>query len=123
MRQSEHHLHGDVTAPARSRRLVEAWAADHPRQHEIVLALSELVANAVVHAPTASRELVVSVLFEESESCVRVAVRHPGQVFSPTIRHDHSGLALVTGSVDRWGIDQRGPSVEVWFEIDHRAES
>ena len=123
MRHSEHHLNGDITAPARSRRLMEAWAAGHPRQHEIVLALSELVANAVVHAPATTREHGVSIRFEERDSCVRVSVRHRGEAFTPAIRHDHSGLALVAGSVDRWGISEHGPSVEVWFEVDRVADS
>ncbi|MEX1003829.1 MAG: ATP-binding protein [Acidimicrobiia bacterium] len=121
MRHSEHHLQGDITAPARSRRLLEAWAVGHSRRHEMVLALSELVANAVVHAGTEIRERGVSIHFEESDSCVRVSVHHPGRAFTPVIRHGHSGLALVAGSVDRWGIDQQGPSVEVWFEIDESA--
>lgn len=123
MRLSEHHLPGDVTAPARSRRLIEAWAAEHPRRHEIVLALSELVANAVIHAANETRERGVAIRFEERDSCVRIAVGQPGPVFSPTIRHQHSGLALVTGSVDRWGIDQNGASIEVWFEVDNDSES
>lgn len=121
MRHSEHHLHGDANAPARSRRLMEAWAEGHPLQHEFVLALSELVANAVVHAPTESSELGISIRFEEHESCMRVSVRHRGRTFIPTVRPKHSGLALVADSVDRWGIDEHGRSVEVWFEVDHRA--
>lgn len=122
MRQSEHQLRGDANAPARSRRLMEVWAAGHPLQYEIVLALSELVANAVVHAPTATSELGVLIRFEEYESCMRVSVRHRGRAFTPTIRQKHSGLALVAGSVDRWGIDEHGRSVEVWFEVDHLAD-
>ena len=123
MRHSEHHLNGDVTAPARSRRLMEAWAGGHLRQDEMVLALSELVANAVVHAPDTTREHGVSIRFEERDSWVRVSVHNRGEVFAPAIRHEHSGLALVAGSVDRWGIAEHGPSVEVWFEVDRTAAS
>jgi anti-sigma regulatory factor (Ser/Thr protein kinase) len=123
MRHSEHHLHSDLNAPARSRRLIEAWAAGHPRRHGMVLALSELVANAVVHTPTELRDRGVSIRFEEHESCLRVSVHQPGQAFKPTIRHQHTGLALVASSVDRWGIAEHGPSLEVWFEVDHNSNS
>lgn len=122
MRHAEHHLRGDLDAPARSRRLIEDWTAGHPRKHDIVLALSELVANAVVHAATETREHGLSLRIENGDSCLRVAVRHKGHVFEPTIRHNHGGLTLVDSSVDRWGIEQRGRSVEVWFEVDHRPD-
>lgn len=122
MRHAEHHLRGDLDAPARSRRLIEEWTAGHPRRHDIVLALSELVANAVVHAATETREHGVSLRIENGGSRLRVAVRHRGPVFEPSIRHDHSGLTLVDSSVDRWGIEQHGRSVEVWFEVDHNGD-
>ena len=123
MRHVEHHLEGDLNAPARSRRLIKGWASGHPRQHEIVLALSELVANAVVHAAAETERHGVSLRFEDGDSCIRVAVRHPGKVFEPRIRDEHGGLMLVANSVDRWGIAQRGQSVEVWFEVDHSEPS
>lgn len=119
MRHAEHHLDGDFDAPARSRRLIEGWASGHPRQHEIVLALSELVANAVVHAAKETRDHGVSLRFDDGDTCLRVAVRHRGRAFKPSIRDEHGGLTLVANSVDRWGIEQRGPAVEVWFEVDH----
>lgn len=122
MRHVEHHLRGDLDAPARSRRLIEEWTAGHPRRHEIVLALSELVANAVIHAAGATKDHGMSLRIERGDSHLRVAVRHRGHAFEPDIRHDHGGLTLVANSVDRWGIDQRGRSVEVWFEVDHRAD-
>ena len=123
MRHVEHHLDGDLDAPARSRRLIKRWASGHPRQHEIVLAVSELVANAVIHAAAETEHHGVSLRFDDGDGCIRVAVRHPGRVFEPTIRHEHGGLSLVANSVDRWGIEQRGQSVEVWFEVDHGARS
>lgn len=122
MRHAEHHLRGDLDAPAQSRRLIGEWTAGHPRRHEIVLALSELVANAVVHAAEETREHGVSLRIEQGDSSLRVAVRHRGHVFEPSMRRDHGGLTLVESSVDRWGIEQRGRSVEVWFEVDHHAD-
>jgi two-component sensor histidine kinase len=118
MRHAEHHLDGDLDAPARSRRLIEGWTSGHPRRHEIVLALSELVANAVIHAAE-TKDHGVSLRFDDGASCLRVAVRHRGRVFEPKVRDQHGGLTVVANSVDRWGIVQRGPSVEVWFEVDH----
>lgn len=122
MRHAKHHLRGDLDAPARSRRLIEEWTAGHPRRHEIVLALSELVANAVVHSAAETRDHGMSVRIEHRDTCLRVTVRHRGPAFEPSIRHDHGGLTIVDNSVDRWGINQRGRSVEVWFEVDHRTD-
>lgn len=117
--EEHHHLEGGLDAPRRGRRLIERWAADHPRRHELVLAVSELVANAVIHAADETEDDGVTLRFEDSDECVRVAVRHRGRMFRPRIRSGHSGLTLVERSVDRWGISEHGQSVEVWFEVDH----
>lgn len=121
MRNSEHRLPADLDAPARSRRLVEAWAAGHDRLHEIVLSVSEIVTNAVTHgAPAAD----VMLRFDDEDSLVRVAVAHAGRVFDPKLDSGHTGLSIVDRIVDRWGIEQREGTVEVWFEVgDVRARS
>ena len=119
MRHTEHHLAGDLDAPARSRRLAEDWATGHPRRHEIVLAVSEIVANAVTHGAPLTTESGMRLSFDSSDSCLRVAVAHAGAAFDPRNGRDFSGLSIVDSSVDRWGVDEREGNVEVWFEVDH----
>lgn len=115
---AEHHLRGDLSAPARSRRLVRLRIEDHPRLHEIILAVSELVANAVTHASTYTRTSGLSLYIEDDDSHVRITVAHEGPAFDPVPHRKPSGLALVDNSVDRWGIEQHNGHVEVWFEVD-----
>lgn len=121
MRHAEHNLPGDLDAPARSRRLVEDWAAGHPRRHEIVLALSEIVANAVTHGGPMNEGITLR--FKSDASCLRVAVVQRGPTFEPLIDRELSGLKVVDGIVDRWGIEGDSDHVDVWFEIDHRVGS
>lgn len=121
MRNSEHRLPADLEAPARSRRLIEKWAAGHDRLHEIVLSVSEIVTNAVTHGAPAAE---VMLRFDDEDSLVRVVVAHDGTVFDPRLDGGHTGLSIVDRIVDRWGIEQRDGTVEVWFEVgDARADS
>lgn len=115
LQHSEHRLAANVDAPARSRRLVEAWAADNDRLHAIVLAVSELVTNAVIHGTPATE---LTLRFGSEETLVRVVVSHVGNAFDPKLERGHNGLSIVDRIVDRWGIEQQHDSVEVWFEVD-----
>ncbi|MEX2279567.1 MAG: ATP-binding protein [Acidimicrobiia bacterium] len=115
MRDSEHRLPADLDAPAKGRRLVEAWAAEHDRLHALVLAVSELVTNAVVHGAPATE---LTIRFGSTGSMIRVVVAHLGSVFEPRLERGYSGLSIVDRIVDRWGIEERDDSVEVWFEVD-----
>jgi anti-sigma regulatory factor (Ser/Thr protein kinase) len=121
MQHTEHHLPRDLDAPARSRRLVENWVAGHPRRHEIVLAVSEIVANAVTHGDPI--ESGITLRFVSDGSLLRVAVLQRGSAFEPRINRELSGLKIVDDIVDRWGIDEEDGHVDVWFEIDNRVES
>lgn len=115
MRHAKHRLPADLDAPARSRRLIEEWAAGHDRLHSIVLSVSEIVTNAVTHGASA---VDVRLGFTEQQSLVRVVVAHEGRAFDPKLDGGHTGLSIVDRIVDRWGIEQRDDTVEVWFEVD-----
>jgi anti-sigma regulatory factor (Ser/Thr protein kinase) len=93
----------------------------HPRRHEIVLAVSEIVANAVTHGDPI--ESGITLRFASDDSRLRVAVLQRGSAFEPRIDRDLSGLKIVDDIVDRWGIDEEDGHVDVWFEIDNRLES
>ena len=121
MRHAQHHLSDDLNAPARSRRLVEGWTRNHPRRHEIVLAVSELVANAVTHGSRHSPGAGVTLSIAKDETCLRVGVAQRGPPFAPELAGPISeprGLTIVDRGVDRWGIDEHDDIVEVWFEVD-----
>ena len=118
MRHAEHHLAGGLDAPAEARRLVGAWAKVHPRRDEIVLAVSEIVANAVTHGAAGSKG-GLTLRLESDRGRLRVVVAHAGASFTPKGRPDDlAGLQLVDRAVDRWGIDGDTDRVAVWFEID-----
>jgi anti-sigma regulatory factor (Ser/Thr protein kinase) len=86
------------------------------------LLVSELVTNAVRHAPRAGIP-EVELWLKADRRRVRVAVSHPGAGFEaeprlPTALEDSGwGLYLVDRIADRWGVITKDRT-EVWFEID-----
>ena len=119
-------LDGGNTAPARARHEIagllngELAAA---RKEDVVLLVSELVANCVVHADAGeSEEIVIEILI--GPDVVRVAVTDSGSSSVPTVRPSPStleggrGLVLVEQLSDRWGITRDGTRrTSVWFEM------
>jgi anti-sigma regulatory factor (Ser/Thr protein kinase) len=89
---------------------------------EATLLVSELVTNAVRHAPRAGIPEVELRLKLDPER-VRVVVSDPGAGFVaeprlPTASESSGwGLYLVDRIADRWGVITKDRS-EVWFEID-----
>lgn len=85
----------------------------------VLLLVSELVSNAILHAPG-----MVEVSAHELGDTLRVEVRDGSSVL-PRV-HDHSvdatsgrGLQMVERLADRWGTEPGGPGQGkvVWFEI------
>ena len=89
---------------------------------DATLLVSELVTNAVRHAPQAGFPQVELRLKVEPER-VRVVVSDPGGGFDaaprlPTASESSGwGLYLVDRIADRWGVITKDRN-EVWFEID-----
>jgi len=89
---------------------------------DATLLVSELVTNAVRHAPHAGTPEVELRLKVEPER-VRVVVSDPGGGFDasprlPTASESSGwGLYLVDRIADRWGVITKDRN-EVWFEID-----
>ena len=104
---------------SRARRHVAAAIEDDPELSEIaVLLVSELVANAVLHAGT---PCVVRVDVDDQR--VRVEVRDEDPRL-PTVK-DYGpdavtgrGLHIVESLSDRWGVDGDERGKTVWFELD-----
>lgn len=89
---------------------------------DATLLVSELVTNAVRHAPRAGAPEVELRLKLDAER-VRVVVSDPGAGFVaeprlPTASESSGwGLYLVDRIADRWGVISKDRN-EVWFEID-----
>jgi len=121
MRPSRHPLDLDVAAETRSPRAVRRAFADHfsecTRLDDLLLCLSEVLTNAVLHARAPIR--VVADVFDET---IRVEVSDGSRVapvhrimkeLSPTGR----GLHLLDRLATAWGYEVTARGKTVWFEI------
>jgi anti-sigma regulatory factor (Ser/Thr protein kinase) len=109
----------------RARRNVREWLGDeHPAIDDVVLAVSELVTNAVVHSDS-SAGVSIHLTLVAAEGVVYVEVRDPGAMFSaPHVRHEPDaetgrGLLIVDEISSEWGIREhdRGRGRTVWCAI------
>ncbi len=122
----------DLIIPARpdagsiARRAIEVWMCGHPRLDDALLAMTELVNNAVLHGGLHEGEdLTVSMRPEGTG--IRLTVRHMGTPFDigelPTPSREPAasrGLAIVEQIADRWGVESGGGEVTAWFEVGPR---
>ncbi|WP_093714263.1 ATP-binding protein [Actinacidiphila alni] len=106
---------------ARSRLAGSGIGADEPVAETLILLISELVTNAVVHTGCPA---VLRMLFPAAPaSPVRVEVADTSQA-PPAPRHAHRdetggrGLELVDGLADRWGWQPEGAGKQIWCEVD-----
>ncbi|WP_411107976.1 ATP-binding protein [Streptomyces sp. c-19] len=104
---------------ARSRLAGSGIRDDEPLAETLVLIISELVTNAVVHTgcPAVLRMLIAA------EGGVRVEVADASDR-PPKPRHAEGedtngrGLELVDGLADRWGWQPEGAGKSIWCEVD-----
>lgn len=109
---------------ARSRLVGSGIGADEPVAETLLLLISELVTNAVVHTGCPA---VLRMLFPSAPAApVRVEVADTS-VLPPSPRHadrDETGgrgLELVDGLADRWGWHPEGAGKQIWCEVDRGA--
>jgi anti-sigma regulatory factor (Ser/Thr protein kinase) len=119
-------LAGGATAPATARELVAGLlngSMPEEATHDVLLLVTELVTNAVRHAPVdESAELELAVVATPAR--VRVVVTDPGgddtprmQALDPEVPGG-MGLFLVDQISDRWGVERRDSGANrVWFEL------
>ncbi|MEU0226272.1 ATP-binding protein [Streptomyces sp. NPDC006284] len=111
---------------ARSRLAGAGIRDDEPLAETLVLLVSELVTNAVVHTGrSAVLRLVLpgAVTEETQEATVRLEVDDASER-APVPRcvdgeaTGGRGLALVDGLADRWGWSREGTGKRIWCELD-----
>lgn len=113
---------------ARSRLAGSGIGADEPLSETLILLVSELVTNAVVHTgcPAVLRLLLTGVCEDTpgaGSGTVRLEVADASDC-PPVPRHatgDETGgrgLELVDGLADRWGWDAEGVGKRIWCEVD-----
>ena len=95
------------------------------RLEDFLLLVTELVTNAVRHAPPEA-DGQIALRLEADEEVVRVIVVDGGQEFSfEQATFDgtpgHMGLHLTDQLSDRWGLSLDGEKA-VWFEVEAPAE-
>jgi anti-sigma regulatory factor (Ser/Thr protein kinase) len=121
----EHRLDHDESAVSVARGLaVEFVAGQLPalRLEDFILMVSEVVTNAVRHAPP-EPDGRIALRLEADDRMVRATVLDGGSEFSfnrATFDNAgpdyHFGLAIVDTLADRWGLSLDGRKA-VWFEI------
>lgn len=107
-------LAGSPESVPRARSDVREWlGGEHPTIDDVVLAVSELVTNAVVHSDCAVGDFI-GLTLTAAEDVVCVEVRDPGSLFSaPYVRQEPDaesgrGLLIVNEISAEWGIREHG---------------
>jgi len=116
-------LPGDATTPREARRAVAARLGDHARSGELLLCVSEVVTNAVLHARSATtltvRRSAVLITVEVRDDDPTPPVRRPHSTTATTGR----GLRNLDDLTVRWGTRLTGVGKVVWFDFDLAAAS
>jgi anti-sigma regulatory factor (Ser/Thr protein kinase) len=111
-------LGNDTRAAGVARREVRDLVGDHPRIDDLLLCVSEVVTNAVVHAGSLSH-----LTLDCGDDHVRVEVvdRSPETLPQPGEPDPSSpsgrGMRLVASLADRWGVEVDRVQKSVWFEF------
>lgn len=118
-------LAGARTSVSLARSEARRWLGDaHPAIDDVVLAVSELVTNAITHSDVRPGDLI-RLTVTEARGFVGVEVTDPGSAFSgPHVRgepnaEDGRGLLLVREISLAWGVRERGCGLgrTVWCAI------
>lgn len=109
----------DRNAPRRARAAVAALTGlDERLRRDLTIVVSELVANAVRHAPRVQGGQVTLAVIREAD-VVRVEVTDPGDGFDPAPgppREGGLGLVIVSHIARSWGVED-GACTVVWCEV------
>lgn len=93
---------------------------------DVLLMLTELITNAMVHGAQGKPKLTIDLLVYTDDKVVHVAVTDPGLGGEPELQEDlladgGRGLRLIDALSDRWSHEPAEPvGRSVWFEVDHQ---
>lgn len=117
-------LQRDVQAPGVARAAITELCGEldlePPLRQTLVLLVSEVISNAVLHSSGPADAGIVMTATVAKDS-VRVTVTDAGDGFAPTERDAERveggyGLYLVEKAASRWGVEVTSPT-SVWFEL------
>ncbi len=100
--------------------VLDAWKAPE-RRPEVLLCVSELATNAVLHGVPPGRGFRLMTWLER-DGLLRVEVHDSGPGRPCAVRpaageESGRGLLLVEAVADRWGVGERDPGKVVWCEL------
>jgi anti-anti-sigma factor len=111
-------LPADATAPRLARAAVAEALGDHPRRDDLLLCVSEVVTNAVLHARSTSqlqlRAIDDGIVVEVTDHDPTLPTRRQHDLQAPTGR----GLHLLDALTSSWGTSPHPDGKVVWFEFD-----
>jgi anti-sigma regulatory factor (Ser/Thr protein kinase) len=114
----------NVQAPAIARAAIAGLCndlrLDGPTRQTLLLLISEVVSNAVLHS-TGPADAEITVKAKVTSDVVQVAVTDAGEGFTPGERDPTRidggyGLYLLEKVARRWGVEATTPTT-VWFEV------
>lgn len=108
-------VESNVDAPNLSRSQLRSLKSKlEPRYEDVVLVVSELVANSVRHGASSNIDVRVAAQTDR----IRVEVTDDGPGFSvDDPRGEGLGLLIVDKLADRWGMEDGGQKFTVWAEL------
>ena len=114
----------DVQAPAIARAALAGMCQDlrldGSLRQTLVLLISEVVSNAVLHS-NGPAEAPITIVANVTQEVFRVSVTDAGHGFVPSRRDPARveggyGLYLLEKAASRWGVEESSPTT-VWFEL------
>ncbi|GAA4969524.1 ATP-binding protein [Streptomyces hyderabadensis] len=108
-------------ARAFAREALDDWGL-RARADDVVLCVSELATNALLHGVPPGRGFLLKLGLLPGRDGVRVEVHDSGDGVPAVPLESHGsdeggrGLLLVSELADKWGVTERGPGKVVWFE-------
>ncbi|MET9661431.1 ATP-binding protein [Streptomyces sp. NPDC006510] len=100
------------------------WACED-RADEVLLCVSELVTNAVLHGVPPGRGFRLHLYLEPADGTLRIEVHDSGggevrlaDSWAASDEEGGRGLRLVAALADKWGVGERNPGKVVWCEFE-----
>ncbi|MGV9567015.1 ATP-binding protein [Streptomyces sp. NPDC003480] len=102
-----------------ARETLAGWGlAEAGRSDDVLLCVSELATNALVHGVPPGRQFRVFLRYDGAVLRVEVHDSGGGEPRIPEQADEGGrGLPLVAALADKWGVDERDPGKVVWCEF------